>query len=460
MKSRNRVAFFNILSTVLLRGISIFTAPLFSRLLGDEGYGIVSIYMVWVSVLQIVFTFQTYSTLVNARIEYPEDRQNRYQSAVMSLSLVGYLCFSAVVLLFIQPISALMGLDRKIVGLLLLHGFGGFSVLFINTKFTYEFKAGRNCLVSVLVPVTSLVLSLVLIFAAPFRPEFSRILALSATNGLIGIGFTVYVLAAGRCFYDREFWRFCLTLSLPLIFYNLSDLVLGQSDRIMLQKMLSEGAVGQYALASSFGGILFTIFGALNNSWCPFFFEDMKQGRRDSIRAMSKNFLELFTVLSLGFGLLSREVYHVFASEEFWPGTDAIPFFVASYFFNFLCTFPVNFEYYHKKTKAVAVITIVASAVNILLNYVLILLVGMVGAAIATAISHGLQLTMHHLYCRRLGKGDYPFPVKMWIGYLAAFLVGMGIVLLTADAWWLRWGLGAVLGIWELRRIVKRRSLF
>ena len=43
MKKQNKVAFFNILSTMLLRGISMFTAPLFSRLLGTEGYGVVSL---------------------------------------------------------------------------------------------------------------------------------------------------------------------------------------------------------------------------------------------------------------------------------------------------------------------------------------------------------------------------------------------------------------------------------
>ena len=461
MKSRNRVAFFNILSTVLLRGISLFTAPLFSRLLGDEGYGVVSIYMVWVGVLQIIFTFQTYSTLVNARIEYPQEQQSRYQSSVMSLSLITYLCLSAVVLLLIEPISVLLKLDKRILALLLLHGFGGFSILFINTKLTYEFKAGLNCLVSVIVPVTSLVLSLILILAMPGEPHFGRILALSTTNGIIGIGFCVYILLKGKTFFHPEFWRFCLTLSLPLVFYNLSDLVLGQSDRVMLQRMISEAAVGQYSLAYNFGAILFTIFGALNNSWCPFFYEDMKQGRRDSMRIQAKNFLELFTVLSMGFILLASEVYHVFAPGEFWPGTGLIPIFAASYFFNFLCTFPVNFEYYHKKTKAVAVITITASLVNILLNYFLIRMVGMHGAAIATALSHGLQLTMHYLYCRwGIGKEDYPFPLKLWIGYAAAFLAVAGLVCLTPDAWLLRWGFGAILGIWEVYRIVKRKSLF
>ena len=41
MKRQNKVAFFNILSTMLLRSISIITAPLFSRMLGADGYGIV-----------------------------------------------------------------------------------------------------------------------------------------------------------------------------------------------------------------------------------------------------------------------------------------------------------------------------------------------------------------------------------------------------------------------------------
>lgn len=464
MKSRNRVAFFNILSTVLLRGISIFTAPLFGDLLGDANYGVVSLYMVWVGVVQIAFTMQTQSTLVNARIEYPEQRQKAYQSSAMSLSMVSYLAFSALVLLLMGPISQLLKLEPMLICLVLFHGFGGFCILYINSKFTYEFKAGLNCLISVAVPVITLVLSLILVLNLPAEVNYyGRIFALAVPNGLIGIGFCIYILWAGRTFYNREFWRFCLNLSLPLVFYNLSDLILGQSDRVMLQQMLSESAVGQYSMAYNFGAILFTIFAALNNSWCPFFFEDMKQGRRESLTAQAKNFLELFTVLSVGFILLTREVYraYLFASPEFWTGTELIPIFAASYFFNFLCTFPVNFEYYHKKTKAVAVITVTASLVNIALNYVLIRLVGMSGAAIATALSHGLQLTLHYLYCRYgIGKKGYPFPVKLWIGYLAAFLVVMAVVYLTPNAWWLRWGLGAALGIWELYRIYKRKALF
>lgn len=461
MKKQNRVAFFNILSTVLLRGISIFTAPLISRLLGDSGYGVVRIYTIWVGVCAIAFTLQTQGTLVNARVEYPEKDQPRYQSSVMTLSLLFFLLCSGIVVLFLKPISGLLQLHWIIVLLILFQSFGNFCLNFLNSKFTYEFKADKNMLVSLGVTLCTLILSVALILLLPEHINYyGRILALAITYGGLGIVICAYILIKGKTFYNREYWKLCLTLALPVVFYNLSDLVLGQSDQVMIQQMLSEAKVGQYGLAFNFGGIMFTIFTALNNSWAPFFFEYMKQGRTSQMKQQAKNFLELFTVLSIGFVLLTTEVYHVFAGQEFWDGTILIPLFVASYYLNFLCTFPVNFEYFHKKTKVVAVVTISISLVNIGLNYVLIRWIGMAGAALATAVSHCLQFAMHYVYVRYiLKKGEYPFGISLWAKYLAAFLA-MAVFSMATPRWWLlRWGLGGALGLWELWRIRKRKVL-
>lgn len=461
MKRRNRVAFFNILSTVLLRGISIFTAPLFTRLLGDSGYGVTQIYNTWVAVIAIVFTMQTQGTLVNARVEYPQEDQLRYQSSAMSLSALLYLVCSVLVLCFLGPISGALKLSGLLIVLMLIQGFGTFCVNFLNTKFVYEFKAGWNMVMSLAVTLVTLILSVVLILRLPSEINYlGRIGAIAATYGVLGIPVCVWILAKGKTFFHREYWKFCIALAIPAVFYNLSDLILGQSDRVMLQQMLGEAALGRYAAALNFAGIMFTIFAALNNSWCPFFFEDMKQGSRDNLRERAENFLELFTVLCVGFVLLAREVYRVYVSEAFWESTMLIPIFVSSYYLNFLCTFPVNYEYYHKKTKVVAVITIVSSLVNIGLNWLLIQRMGMAGAAVATLVSHSLQLTLHHLYVRLiLGKGDYPFCLKLWVKYAAVFAVLAAASAMTEKLWLPRWGLGAVIGLWELWRIKKRKAL-
>lgn len=461
MKKQNRVTFFNILSTFLLRGISLFTAPLFSRMLGTDGYGIVSVYTIWVGVAAIAFTLQTNGTLVNARVEYSEEEQSRYQSSVMTLSLLFFLLCSGVVILFLPQVSALLKLNTVLVLLILFQSFGNFCLNFLNSKFTYEFKADKNMLVSVGLALATLVFSVVLILCMPAGYRYyGRILALALTYGALGVGICIYILAKGRTFYNREYWKLALTLALPMVFYSLSDLLLGQCDRVMLQTMMNTSMVGQYSLAYNFGGIMFTIFAALNNSWTPFFFDDLKQGRRDAMQQHAKHFLELFTVLSMGFILLATEVYHVFAPREFWEGTVLIPIFVSSYYLNFLCTFPVNYEYYYKKNKMVAIVTITASVSNLVMNYVLIQLMGVAGAALATALSHALQLLMHYVYVRYILKtGEYPFGVCIWAKYLLAYLAVVALVYLTPEAWLLRWGVGAALGLWELWRIHKRKVL-
>lgn len=461
MRKQNRVAFFNILSTVLLRGISIFTAPLFTRLLGDSGYGVTQIYNTWVAVIAIVFTMQTQGTLVNARVEYSEEEQKKYHSSAMSMSMVIFFGCSALVLLFLDPIAQLLKLNRLLILLMLLQAFGTFCVNFLNTKNVYEFKAGRNMVMSLGVTLTTLILSLVLVLQLPKEINYyGRIGAIAATYGLIGIPACIYILGKGKTFYRKDYWKFCIALAIPAVFYNLSDLILGQSDKVMLQQMLGEAQLGRYGAALNFGGIMFTIFVALNNSWCPFFFEDLKQGREEQVQQKASNFLELFTVLSVGFLLLSREVYHIYVDTRFWDATMLIPVFVSSYYLNFLCTFPVNFEYYHKKTKIVAVVTITSSLINIGLNYVLIQRIGMAGAAVATMISHCVQLTMHHIYTRYiLGKADYPFGFRLWGKYVLVYVLFGTLVYLTEGLWLLRWGIGAAIGVWELLRIKKRKVL-
>ena len=462
MKKQNRVAFFNFLSVVLLRGISIFTAPIFSRMLGTDGYGVVSIYTIWVGASAIVFSLQVQGTLPTARIEFSEEQQNAYHSSILTLAFLVFAAFSALIMAFCRPVAQALSLPPVLIPLILLQAFCNFCVQFLNQKFVYEYRADLNCLTSVSVAVLTLVLSVVFIKLMPVGcGYYGRIFGMALTYLLVGSVAFVYILRKGKTFFNREYWKFCIPLAVPFVFYNLSDLILGQSDRVMLQKMLTASDVGKYSLALNLGNIMFTIFGALNTSWCPFFFDDMKFGRRDNVRRQAGNFLELFTVLSAGFLLLHREVFHIFASSDFWGGTVCIPIFVLGYYFNFLCTFPINYEYFKKKTKAVAVVTLCASALNIGLNYVLIRRMGILGAALATMISHGFQFLLHYFYAGwSLGRGDYPFPAGKQLQWGMAFLIVLAVTYLTPELILVRWTLGAALGIWELLRIKKRKSIF
>ena len=460
-KSINRIAFFNFLSILLLQGISFISAPLFSRLLGTDGYGNLASFSTWAGIVATILSLQTNVTIANARVEFSEEEQNAYQSSAMALSLVSFLIGGVAVLALVQPISQGLKMEPWLVGLLLLQAFGTFGVNFLSSKFTYEFKADKNMLLSVFIAAASMGVALLFVLNSPMERRYlGRIMGNALVYAAVGIGGCGYILFKGRKPFCQRYWKFCFFLGFPLVFQNLAYSVLGSSDILMLKQMAGASESGIYSLAFTLTGIMFTIFNALNNSWVPFFFDDMRQGRRQQAALQGRHFLELFTVLSMGFVLLVREVYHIYAEKEYWLGLELIPFFTASYFVNMLCTFPVNYELFHKKTGVVAFATVAAAGVNLVLNYCAIRLFGMTGAAVATLLSHCLQLAIHECYSRLvLKKGEYPFSLSGELLYTGAFAVAVVLFYLGKDAWYLRWPMGAAVGLWELRRIWKRRSL-
>lgn len=461
MKNKNRIAILNFLSNVILRGISVVSAPVFSRLLGTSGYGIVSVYNIWTDILSVLLPVQSHQTLVNARVEYSEQDQIKYQSSIFTMSLMGFAIGAVVCVLFHNQLASLINLPASLIFLMLLQAFGNYATNFAGSKYTYEFKAGRNLLMSSGVGLASVLLSLVLVLCFP---QESRYLGRIWGNMIVYVGvgtvLGIRILRRGRTFFRWDYWKFCITLATPMMFYGLSDMILAQSDQIMLQTMTDSNNVGLYGFAHAFAYVLFTIFHSLNNTWTPFFFEDMKKGEKEKVRSSAKTFLELFTILSMGFVLLAPEVFRIYGRKDFWGGVPLIPLFSAGYYLNFLCTFPVNYDYYHKKNKVVAGITISCAVLNVGLNYVLIGRYGALGAALATTLSHLVQLILHHIYAGHiLGKGEYPYPAKLWLGYAICFAGAFASAYLLPTAWYIRWGVGAALGVWELRRIYQRKSL-
>jgi len=462
MGNKNRVAFFNILSTVVLNGISIFTSPLFSRMLGTSGYGVISTYTTWVSLIAIVFSLQVANTVANARVHYSEEEQNRYQSSVMGLSCLTYFLCSIPTLLFSKQIAGLLKVEQAMIPIMLIHAFGTNCIGFVTTRFSYEFKAGRNFLISISITISTIVLSVILIKQFPYELGYwGRILALAVVYGLFGIGSCLYILFKGKKIYNRKYWQFCIPIAIPFVFHCLSDLLLGHSDRLMLKQLGTDSMVGQYSLAFNFAGIIYTIWTSLNNTWSPFYYEYMRKRQSDELRKAGRNYVELFTVLAIGFVLLETEVYHVFASKEFWNGTPLIPMFVVGHYMIFLSSFCVNYETFHKKTKIMAIGTIMATIVNVVLNYIWIQKFGLYGATLATMVSHSLQTLYHQILARRIGaKGEFVFTGRIMFPYVISFLAAAVFAMLTPNLWFVRWSMGAALGVWELNRIIKRKSIF
>lgn len=459
--NRNKTTIYNIVSTIILQGLAFISGPIFSGILGTNNYGIASVYLTWVQIASTVFSLQAAGTIAIARVNFPMEEQEKFQSSVFSLATICYVVFSALTLAICLIAGERLGVSLPMVAFGLAQGWGMYCVTAMNTKFTYEFKADKNFLLSVTTSACTIGVSIFLIYRFPADINYwGRIIGQSCVYTIIGAFLLIYILRQGKTLYNKNYWKFTLPIAIPTIFHLLAMIILNQSDKVMLQSMVSNSAAGIYSLACTFAAVLNTIYHALNNSWVPFYYEYTRQNQIEEMRKHARNYIELFTILSMGFILLSREVFHIYAQSSFWEGTDLIPVFSIGYYFVFLYSFPVNYEFYNKKTKTIAFGTGGAAVCNVVLNYFFINLWEIQGAVIATAVSHGLQFAFHMICAKRINSGEYPFRLMDFIPGFLTVCVTCVIYMYTRGLWIVRWGIGAVLGIYLLYKIVKRKEIF
>lgn len=458
---RNKTVLINMLSTIILHGSALFTAPIFSRLLGTSNYGIVSTFNTWGTLIVIVFPLCVNSTLGMAIGEYEADEQKKYQSSIFILGSFSFLFFALVTILLIKPVSQWMHADFLFVILLLITSFGNYCIEFATARNTLDFKPQRNFVMSMASLIGNICLGLPLVLILnESNNYYGKLISYAVTSIVIGLIVSIDIVRSGKTGFHWRYWRFCLPLCIPVIFHSLSNTILSQSDRLMLQSMVNDSVTGIYSLAYSFAGVLIAIYSALNNSWIPFYYKYIHDKEYGELTEHASNYVEMFTVICCGFILLHPEVYKVFASSDYWDGLAILPIIVIGFYFMFLYSLAINYEFYHRKTKFMAFITVSAAVLNLGLNYFGIGEIGMAGAAIATVASYLYEFLIHHIFVKKIFGEEYPFNLKFYFRHMMILMITLAIFYIFRSNWFVRWIVGMMLGIGLCFKMIKRKEFF
>ena len=231
--------------------------------------------------------------------------------------------------------------------------------------------------------------------------------------------------------------KYALKISAPLILHAIALNILSQSDRTMITSFRNASETAIYGLVYNFSMIALVVTTSLDGIWVPFFTEQMKQKKYEEINRVSKKYIELITLIITGVILVGPEVIKILAPVEYWEGTSIIPAIVGANFFIFLYTMYVNIEHYYKKTIFISVNTLIAAAINIVLNLIFIRKYGYVGAAYTTITAYVVSLCLHYLYARKLN--NTLFPLKEMINPMTKVIIATAIFYAAKDLWIVRW---------------------
>ena len=246
----------------------------------------------------------------------------------------------------------------------------------------------------------------------------------------------------------REYWKYAITYSLPLVFHGLSLVVLSSSDRIMITSLVGAAQSGIYSLVYNLGLIATAVATSLEGIWLPWFITKLKKEEIYKINDKVTYLIENITVVVIGVMLVSPEILQIMASKPYWVGKPIIfPIVLASYI-TFLYDLAVNVEYQYKATKVIASNTIMAALINIGLNIVLIPTFGAIAAAYTTVIAYLFSLIFHLIYAKKLVNSI--FPIRRYAKYFIIVILVCVASEFSLDYVVIRWGIAMILGVWYL----------
>lgn len=389
----------SIIGTLLVKGTYFLTIPLYSRLLTTNDYGNVSIFMTYANVLSIVLSFYMAASVSTGVIKFQKNK-NDFLASVLTFSIIIFVLFVIVFQFFHNQFEAIFQLNYGMLMCLLLYSFGQHVINFNSSKLIMDYDYKKNAAISFGVLVVDTILSTILIIFLNGQGVLARILGATIPSASVGIIIILYILSNGKDYFNRNYWKYALTISGPLIFHALAHLVLGQSDRVMIKYYIGASEAGIYALIHNISVMMNAAQEALNNVWIPWFFRKLKEQSFEEIKEMANAYIGLFTLGTIALSSIYVEIIKILAPAEYWDGIVCVIPLIFSTYICFLYTLFVNLEIYHEYSKGIAIGTCGAAIINIILNFWLLPILGYKIAACTTAASYLALLIFHVGICR------------------------------------------------------------
>ena len=444
------------LSTILARVINFLFVPFYTRLLSTESYGVVTEFMAYIAVLQVVLVLGLETGCFRFANRPGTDSAKVYSDALGIVSIVSLL-FLVLMVVFAGGISDLLGY----------HGYQG-CIMYVGgilacdsitailfAKLRQEHKAVKFALLKTVKILTETGANILLFFgfAAVCRntaaetgkavsdltssdlwllnfispsPDFSYVIFAILLSCIVCMLLFVPDLLEFRFSFDRKLARQMLAYSLPLMVAALPGIVNDFLDRILFRFFDTGSEIWQSSLGIFQAGVKISVIMSLFVQMFrfaaePFFFQ--RAADRDS-RELYAVVMEYFTafcgLIFLGV-ILYIDVISLILGRDFRAGISVVPIMLLSYM---ILGMLFNVSMWYKlsgKTGVAIYITMAGLVVTAAVNMIFMPKYSYYAAAWGHLASYVVMFVISAV----LGNRYYPIPYK-W-GRIAYIFAAMGV---------------------------------
>ena len=431
----------------LLKGITFFTIPIFARLLNPNDYGRYSVFASYEAMLFVVIGLAIHSSYKNARYKFGtceegaiQGRDYRsYISTTMMMIVTMFILFVTVANTFYPYLGEMVGLDRLSINMLILFSFGSAVICCFNVDVALEYKFQSFIKIAGINAISNILLSIMLIMTLyKGDPYMGRVIGSTVPVAVLAsIIVYKYLKIAKPCNF-KYFLSWGIRYSLPIIPHGLSQIVLNQFDRIMINAFIGAYQAGMYSFAYNIYNIVSVTSTSVDNAWGPWFYEKMHSKEYGIIREKSRLYMIFLCILVSCVLLVSPELIKLLGTARYYDAmSSAIPL-IAGGFFAYMYNIPAGVEYYYEKTRFIAIGTFLAATINVCLNYYVISNFGYIAVAYTTLLTYFLYFCFHYVIAWRI-NGNCIFCTKTVILCSCIVVIVALFTLIFIKTWMFRW---------------------
>jgi len=413
--------------SLLIKGMSLISAPIYTRIFDPSQYG------AW-SFINVLATFLTGILILGGDNAYTrfffqcksEEEKKTLSATWFSFLAIWSLVVLAVVLPFSGPLADWLLGTPGYRGALAV-GFISSPLLMMNLILAQalrnRFQAKAFAALNVITAALTLILAV----------TFVLVFDMGVAGALLGAAVAALMMIPVRLWYIRDLlkWRFSveflkklLAFGLPLVPMNVAFWLFSNADRLMLSRLATLEDVGLYSIAAAMAAVLMLLQTSVGQSWLPHGIKIYEEDREKAALVFKKTMVFLLAASGFvvtGFVALAQEVIFILVPPPYYASFAAIPFLAGGFLFFTSAQVSAVGIMVKNKTVYIMLACWVVAVINIGLNMLLIPRFGIAGAGAATGISYILFALSYGFISRRLWPVDYPLKT---IGALLAVPAG------------------------------------
>lgn len=391
-----------VVCNILQKAISLITTPLYTRMLTTAQYGQFSLFSTWYSLLEIFATLNLFNAAFNnGMVKYKNDK-SVFVSSMQGLSTVSTIIVMLVIFCGWNFWKNIIDLPLFVVALIFLQLLFYPAFMFWSAEQRYQYKYKLlvffTLLCSVMVPTISC-----LAIKLNRYPEYNgyiRIVTSAAVFIAIGLSFYIYNAVQGKKFFVKNYWKFAIIFSVPLIPHYLSNIILGQIDTVMISKYFGGSEVAIYSLSNQISLIMNFVNAAIWSSLTPTIYQKIDAGKENTIKSLASKLTGLMCLITLIPAIAAPEAIRILGTEEYMDGVWLIAPVTMTILFRFVYGFYSTVEFYYGYSFYSTIASIVGAIVDVVLDAILIPLYGYRYAGYTTFLCYFLMMVLHYFFMK------------------------------------------------------------